>query len=88
MKAQVVSSNHTIIIDGFQIDIWYNFDQSLLEIFVDGTLKVSGILSPVHRSFNYINLIEVATTILQAHKQKLRQLEIEAMQDLQPIEFE
>jgi hypothetical protein len=88
MKAQVISSNHTIMIDGFQVDLWYNFERSWLEIFVDGKLKVSSNFSPSHKTFNYINLIEVATTILQQHKKKLALQAQEQEENEQPVVFE
>lgn len=81
MKAQVISSNHTIQIDGFQIDLWYNFERSYLQIFVDGELTTQAHFSPSHKTFNYINLIEVATVTLQKHKKKLIEIErIRAME--------
>jgi hypothetical protein len=83
MKAQIISGNHTIVIDGFQVDLWYNFERSYLQIFVDGELTTQNNFTPSFKIFNYINLIEVASVTLQKHKrtlaelQRVRQMELE-----------
>ena len=71
MKGQVVSSNHTIMIDGFQIDLWYNFERTWMQLFVEGELIIEGNYSPTHKQFNYVNLMEVASTALQVYRRKL-----------------
>lgn len=70
MKGIIISSNHTVIIDGFQIDMWYNFERSRLEIYVDGQLETQGNFTPSFKTFNYINLMDVAATTLEKHKKK------------------
>jgi hypothetical protein len=71
MNAQVISSNHTVVIDGFQIDLWFNFKESSLDVFMDGLLIMSAPYHPSHKSFNYINIIEVATTLKNTQEKKL-----------------
>lgn len=68
MKAQVISSNHTVIIDENQIDLWYNFERSWMQIFVNGEEQVGYHFSPSFKSFNYVNILEVATTILKRYR--------------------
>ena len=81
MKARIVCSNHTIIIEEYQIDLWYNFTDGKIQIFVDGSLISQGNFHPSFSSFNLINLMDVATTILDHHKKreqlKAKQLENE-----------
>lgn len=74
MKGEVISSNHTMMLEDFQIDLWYNFSKTWLQIFVDGELIIEGNYTPHHKQFNYVNLMEVAATALQQYKnKKLRQ---------------
>lgn len=81
MKGQVISSNHTIMIDEFQIDLWYNFERTWMEIFVDGNMTIQGNYTPTHKQFNYVNLMEVATTALSVYKRKLASVESERLKD-------
>jgi len=70
MKGIIISSNHTVTIDGFQIDMWYNFERSQLEIYVNGELTTQGNFTPSFKTFNYINLMDVAATTLEKFKRK------------------
>ena len=70
MKGIIISSNHTVIIDGFQIDMWYNFERSQLEIYVNGELITHGNFTPSFKTFNYINLMDVAATTLEKYKRR------------------
>ncbi len=82
MNGQIISSNHTVFIDGFQIDMWYNFERSWLEIYVDGILTTQAHFTPSYKTFNYINLMEVATVTLQKHKRTITTLEKENLNKL------
>lgn len=75
MIGEIIASNHTVVIDGFQVDMCYNFQRSWLEIFVDGKLTTQAAFTPSFKTFNYINLMDVATTTIQKHKKRLTVLE-------------
>lgn len=71
------------MIDQFQVDLWYNFERSYLQIFVDGQLTTQATFTPSFKIFNYINLIEVATVTIQKHKKTLARLEHERKMELE-----
>ncbi len=76
------------MIDQFQVDLWYNFERSYLQIFVDGQLTTQNNFTPSFKIFNYINLIEVATVTVQKHKRTLAALEKEKENELlNPMEY-
>lgn len=83
MKGEIISSNHTVIIDGFQIDMWYNFQRSWLEIYVDGTLVTQAYFTPSFKTFNYINLMEVASITLDKFKKTLAARMKESQKELE-----
>lgn len=86
MKGEILATNHTIVIDGQQIDLWFNFRESTIQAFIDGVLVMSSHYSSTHKSFNYINILEVATTLLQNHE--LKKLHLEKLQQLEESENE
>ena len=71
MKGQVASSNHTLVIDEYQIDVWYNFLSLWMQIFVDGKLVIEGSFSPTAKSFNYVNILDVGITALNFYKNRM-----------------
>lgn len=81
MRGEILATNHTIIINESQIDLWFNFRESTLQAFIDGLLILDTSYQPTHKSFNYINILEVATTLLENHElktasqNKLREIE-------------
>lgn len=83
MKGIIISSNHTVTIDGFQIDMWYNFERSHLEIYVNGELTTQGNFTPSFKTFNYINLMDVAATTLEKFKKVQREREKERLKELE-----
>lgn len=79
MKASIVSSNHTVMIDEYQIDLWYNFNNGTIQIYVNGSIVSQGNFAPTFQSFNLINIMDVATKILEHYKKReqLKKLQIE-----------
>ena len=70
MKAQIIGTNHTVMIEEIQIDLWYNFKDSTLTAFIDGHQTLHCTYTPSHQTFNYINILQVCTTLLEHHKRK------------------
>lgn len=60
MKAQILSSQHTVMIEGFQIDLFYDLHNARMELFIDGAIQVSCVFRPNKVALNYSNILEVA----------------------------
>lgn len=73
MKGEVLSSQHTLLIDKIQIDICFNFHSSELSIFIEGTEFTHYHYNPQYKTFNYINLMDIAGHSL--HFWRLKQQE-------------
>ena len=70
MKGEVLSSQHTLLIDKIQIDICFNFHSSELSIFIEGKQFTHYHYSPQYKTFNYINLMDIARQSLHFYKTK------------------
>lgn len=70
MKAQIISTAHTVEIDGNQIDLYFNFQESTLTGFIEGKQILHSNYTPSYKSFNYINIVEVCTTLFKNHKER------------------
>lgn len=75
MKGTIINSHHTLIIDGHQIDIVYYFQNSWMEIYIEGTLTTAALYHPSRQVLNYINLLEVGATTLEKFKRTQQQEE-------------
>lgn len=64
MKGEVLSSQHTLMIDKIQIDICFNFHSSELSIIIEGTEFTHYYYNPSFKTFNYINLMDLASKSL------------------------
>lgn len=82
MKGEVLSSQHTLMIDKIQIDICFNFHSSELSIIIEGTEFTHYYYNPSFKTFNYINLMDLASKSLDYWRskqaEKLRQQKEEA----------
>ena len=67
MKAAIISTQVTFLIDGFQIDIFYLFDSLRLHIYIDGHLVTDTLFQPARHTFNYLNMSELAAKSLQLY---------------------
>jgi ribosomal protein L31 len=68
LNVEVISSNHTLMINDSQIDLWYMFDSGSLQMFVDGRLIISSRFHPSRLMLNYNNIIEVAVRVYEFDK--------------------
>lgn len=75
MKGQVLSSQHTLLIDQIQIDICFNFHSSELSIIIEGTEFTHYYYNPSFKTFNYINLMDLASKSLDYWRSKQREIE-------------
>jgi hypothetical protein len=66
----IVTTQHTVIINKAQIDILYLFDSNTILIFVDGEIVQEAKFHPSRLVINYINLIEVAEHIYELWMRK------------------
>lgn len=78
MKGQVLSSHHSMEIDGTQIDIYFNFQSSEMIIYIEGQQFTHSHYSPSFKTFNYVNLMDIASKSLNFYKIK-KQQEIERL---------
>ena len=66
----IVTTQHTVIINGAQIDILYLFDSNVIMMFVDGEVVQEAKFHPSRLVINYVNLIEVAEHIYELWMRK------------------
>lgn len=64
MKGKVISSQHTLEIDGNQVDICYEFVSNEISIYVNGFHFTSNHFTPSFKVFNYVNLMDLAVKTL------------------------
>lgn len=70
MKAQIVSSHHSIMIEGFQIDLIYNFSAGTLDLYIDGVMERCMTFRPNYSALSYSNIIEVAVYYFEIWKRE------------------
>jgi hypothetical protein len=70
MIGEIIGTNHTVEINGKQIDLWYNFKLQTLQAFLDGELILDSTFQPTRQSFNYINIMDVSKTLLDNYEKK------------------
>lgn len=61
----------TIQIKGDQIDIFYDYANSKIEIYVEGVRILSSNFSPARNSFNTINLFDLAIRYREIYYSRL-----------------
>jgi len=71
MKAQVVTSQFTVMCDGYQIDICYNFNVNKLEGYVDGSCVMDANFNPSRIVLSYSNILHMAVELLKLYHLKL-----------------
>lgn len=70
MKAQIISTLHTIQVDDEQIDIYYDFPTSTLQIFVEGEHHLTSNFNPSRQILSYNNILDISTTYAQQHRKR------------------
>lgn len=70
MKATIVTSQFTIMIDEFQIDICYNFSANMLEGYVDGYCIMNAKFNPARVILSYPNILHMAIELLKLYNTK------------------
>lgn len=72
MKGQVLSSHHSMVIDEIQVDIYFDFYSSQMIIYIEGKEFTHSHYSPSFKTFNYVNLMDIAAHSLSFYKTKKR----------------
>jgi hypothetical protein len=80
MKGQVLSSHHSMEIEGFQIDIYFDFQSSKMIVYIEGKQFTHSHYSPSFKTFNYVNLMDIAAHTLSFYKMK-QQREIKQLKE-------
>lgn len=71
MKATIVTSQFTVMVDGYQIDICYNFNCNKLEGYVDGECVMDANFNPARVVLSYSNILHMAVELLKVHHLKI-----------------
>lgn len=71
MKATIVTSQFTVMVDGYQIDICYNFNANMLEGYVDGECIMNASFNPARVVLSYSNILHMAVELLKVHHLKI-----------------
>jgi hypothetical protein len=71
MRAEIVTSQFTVMADGYQIDICYLWSNNILEIYVDGELITYSKFNPARITLSYTNILHVAVESLKHFHHKI-----------------
>ena len=71
MKAEIVTSQFTVMADGYQIDICYLWSSNWMEIYIDGELITYAKFNPARVTLSYTNILHVAIESLKHHHKKI-----------------
>lgn len=71
MKATIISSQFTVMIDGYQIDICYLYESNWMETYVDGECVSNTKFNPSRLTLSFTNLLHVAVETLKFHHLKI-----------------
>lgn len=71
MKAEVVTSQFTVMADGYQIDIAYNFRVNMIEGYVDGHCIMNASFNPARTILSYTNIMHMAIELLKVYHLKI-----------------
>jgi len=86
MKAQIISTLHTIQVDDEQIDIYYDFPTSTFQIFIEGEHYLTSIFNPARQILSYNNILDISTTYAQQHKKRKQRHEQQQQNEQQQQE--
>lgn len=70
MKAAIITSQFTVMIDEYQIDICYNFSVNMIEGYVDGYCVMNAKFTPARITLSYPNILHMATELLKLYNIK------------------
>lgn len=74
MKANILSTSHTIEIDKVQLDIFYFFSSHTMEVYIEGELFIHATFNPSRVILSYTNIIDIAVLYYDTYnKKKLKQ---------------
>lgn len=72
MKANILSTSHTVGIDNTQLDIFYFFESHTMEVYIDGELFMHAQFSPARAILSYTNVIDVAVFYYETYAKRKR----------------
>ena len=62
MKAEIIDTHHTIQVHDIQIDLFYNFKDGMMTVFIDGNYFNRSRFNPSRQILSYTNILDVSTT--------------------------
>lgn len=71
MRAEIITSQFTVMADGYQIDICYNFSVNMLEGYVDGKCIMNANFNPARVVLSYSNILHMAVELLKIYHLKI-----------------
>lgn len=83
MKATIIDTHHCIEIDGTQLDIFYNFINNTIQVYINGDHYISSTFHPGRVILSYTNILQVATTYFEHYRKAVDQKRKEEMKFLQ-----
>lgn len=75
MKAKIIDTHHTVQIEEIQIDLFYNFNDGMLEVYIEGKYFVRSRFNPSRQILSYTNVLDVSVTYYEHYNKYLRQKE-------------
>lgn len=84
MKATIIDTHHCIEIEGNQLDLFYNFINNTIQVYINGDHYISSTFHPGRVILSYTNVLQVGTTFYDHYitaknkATKLMQKELEA----------
>lgn len=77
MKAQIITTAHTVGVNDEQLDIFYFFELQQMEVYVNGSLLIQATFHPSRAILSYTNVVDVATYYYDTYLRKERAREKE-----------
>lgn len=74
MKAQIISTAHTVEVNNEQLDIFYFFELQTMEVYVSGELLMQATFHPSRAILSYTNVVDVATYYYDTYCKRLREI--------------
>jgi|KBSSwiStaDraftv2_1062776.scaffolds.fasta_scaffold195431_2 hypothetical protein len=73
MKAKIIDTHHTVQIENIQIDLFYNFNDGMLEVYIDGNYFVRSRFNPSRQILSYTNVLDVSVTYYDHYCKYIKQ---------------
>jgi hypothetical protein len=83
MKATIIDTHHTVLINNEQVDLIYNFIDSTLTCFIDARQVTKAYFKPSRMILSYTNVMEVASYYYDMNEKRKSKEQKQQQRELQ-----